>query len=33
MLITKDQDKQKEEVNKLLSLEKEKFDEEPPMNE
>jgi hypothetical protein len=32
MLITKDQDKQKEEVNKLLSLEKEKF-EEAPMNE
>jgi hypothetical protein len=33
LLITKDQDKQKEEVNKLLSLEKEKFEEESPLNE
>jgi primosomal protein N' len=33
MLITKDQDKQKEEVNNLLSLEKEKFEEESPSNE
>jgi hypothetical protein len=33
LLITKDQDKQKEEVNNLLSLEKEKFEEKSPMNE
>jgi hypothetical protein len=33
LLITMDQDKQKEEVNKLLSLEKEKFEEESPMKE
>jgi uncharacterized protein YpmB len=33
LLITKDQNKQKEEVNNLLSLEKEKFEEESPMSE